>query len=58
VRKATLERILGPAEPGIRFNEQLDEEDGPLVFENLQARAWAFETHNVKRVIPILLQCQ
>jgi bifunctional non-homologous end joining protein LigD len=34
VRKATLERILGPAEPSIRFNEHLDEEDGPLVFEH------------------------
>ena len=34
MRKATLERILGPAEPSIRFNEHLDEEDGPLVFEH------------------------
>jgi ATP-dependent DNA ligase len=39
VRKATLERILARAALGIRFNEQLDEEDGPLVFHHcLQAR--------------------
>jgi bifunctional non-homologous end joining protein LigD len=31
VRKATLERILARAAPGIRFNEHLDHEDGPLV---------------------------
>ncbi len=34
VRKATLERILARAPLGIRFNEHLDEEDGPLVFEH------------------------
>jgi bifunctional non-homologous end joining protein LigD len=34
VRKATLERILARAAPGIRFNEHLDEEDGLLVFEH------------------------
>jgi bifunctional non-homologous end joining protein LigD len=34
VRKATLERILARPAPGIRFNEHLDEEDGPLVFEH------------------------
>jgi bifunctional non-homologous end joining protein LigD len=34
VRKATLERILARAAPGIRFNEHLDHEDGPLVFEH------------------------
>jgi bifunctional non-homologous end joining protein LigD len=34
MRKATLERILARAAPGIRFNEHLDEEDGPLVFEH------------------------
>ena len=34
VRKARLERILARAGHGIRFNEQLDEEDGPLVFEH------------------------
>jgi bifunctional non-homologous end joining protein LigD len=34
VRKVTLERILARAAPGIRFNEHLDEEDGPLVFEH------------------------
>jgi bifunctional non-homologous end joining protein LigD len=34
VRKATLERILARAAHGIRFNEHLDEEDGPLVFEH------------------------
>ena len=31
-RKASLERVLAPAEPGLRFNEHLEEEDGPLVF--------------------------
>ena len=30
-RKATLERIVGSAAPGIRFNEHMDHEDGPLV---------------------------
>ena len=34
VRKTTLERILARAAPGIRFNEHLDHEDGPLVFEH------------------------
>jgi hypothetical protein len=34
VRKATLERVLARATSGIRFNEHLDEEDGPLVFEH------------------------
>src|ERR1700687_6004066 len=32
VRKATLESLLRRAAPGLRFNEHLDEEDGPLVF--------------------------
>jgi bifunctional non-homologous end joining protein LigD len=32
VRKATLERVLARAAPGLRFNEHLDHEDGPLVF--------------------------
>jgi bifunctional non-homologous end joining protein LigD len=34
VRKVTLERMLANAGPGLRFNEHLDEEDGPLVFEH------------------------
>jgi ATP-dependent DNA ligase len=34
VRKATLLSLLARAAPGIRFNEHLDEEDGPLVFEH------------------------
>jgi hypothetical protein len=33
-RKASLERVLARAEPGLRFNEHLDEEDGPLVFHH------------------------
>ena len=32
VRKATLASLLRRAAPGLRFNEHLDEEDGPLVF--------------------------
>ena len=32
VRKATLASVLARATPGLRFNEHLDEEDGPLVF--------------------------
>jgi bifunctional non-homologous end joining protein LigD len=32
VRKATLASVLARAAPGLRFNEHLDEEDGPLVF--------------------------
>ncbi|HEY7242625.1 MAG TPA: DNA ligase [Xanthobacteraceae bacterium] len=34
VRKATLERVLARAAPSVRFNEHLDEEDGPLVFHH------------------------
>jgi bifunctional non-homologous end joining protein LigD len=33
VRKATLLNVVARAVPGIRFNEHLDEEDGPLVFD-------------------------
>jgi bifunctional non-homologous end joining protein LigD len=32
VRKATLASLLTRAPPGLRFNEHMDEEDGPLVF--------------------------
>ena len=32
VRKATLASLLARAAPGLRFNEHLDEDDGPLVF--------------------------
>jgi bifunctional non-homologous end joining protein LigD len=32
VRKATLASLLRRAALGLRFNERLDEEDGPLVF--------------------------
>jgi bifunctional non-homologous end joining protein LigD len=32
VRKATLVSLLRSAAPGLRFNEHLDEQDGPLVF--------------------------
>jgi bifunctional non-homologous end joining protein LigD len=32
VRKATLASLLARAAPGLRFNEHLDGEDGPLVF--------------------------
>jgi bifunctional non-homologous end joining protein LigD len=32
VRKATLASLLSRASPGLRFNEHLDEKDGPLVF--------------------------
>jgi bifunctional non-homologous end joining protein LigD len=32
VRKATLASLLARAAPGMRLNEHLDEEDGPLVF--------------------------
>jgi bifunctional non-homologous end joining protein LigD len=32
VRKTTLERLLARAASGVRYNEHLDEEDGPLVF--------------------------
>jgi hypothetical protein len=33
-RKAKLADLLGRAAPGLRFNEHLDEEDGPLVFHH------------------------
>jgi ATP-dependent DNA ligase len=32
VRKATLASLLARAGPGLRFNEHMDERDGPLVF--------------------------
>jgi bifunctional non-homologous end joining protein LigD len=32
VRKATLASLLSRAAPGLRFNEHMDEADGPLVF--------------------------
>jgi hypothetical protein len=32
VRKVTLASLLARAAPGLRFNEHLDEADGPLVF--------------------------
>ena len=32
VRKVTLLKLLARAAPGIRFNEHLEHEDGPLVF--------------------------
>jgi bifunctional non-homologous end joining protein LigD len=32
LRKATLADVLKRAAPGLRLNEHLDEEDGPLVF--------------------------
>jgi hypothetical protein len=34
VRKATLVEVLARASPGLLFNEHLDEEDGPLVYEH------------------------
>src|SRR6202790_1644994 len=34
VRKSTLERMLGSAGAGIRYNQHLDEEDGALVFHH------------------------
>ena len=34
VHKATLERVLVRAAPGIRFNEHIDHEDGPFVFDH------------------------
>jgi hypothetical protein len=38
VRKATLASLLRRAAPGLRFNEHLDEEDGPLVFAHASER--------------------
>jgi hypothetical protein len=38
VRKATLASLLRRAAPGPRFNEHLDEEDGPLVFAPYERR--------------------
>ena len=32
MRKARLERLLARAASGLRYNEHLDQEDGPLVF--------------------------
>ena len=34
VRKATLASVIARAGSGLRFNEHLDEEDGPLVFQH------------------------
>jgi hypothetical protein len=33
-RKASLERVLARAQPGLLFNEHLDEDDGALVFQH------------------------
>jgi bifunctional non-homologous end joining protein LigD len=33
-RKATLDVLLGGTRPGIRFNEHIEEEDGPTVFKH------------------------
>ena len=34
MRKATLASLLAHSAPGLRFNEHLDEHDGPLVFQH------------------------
>ena len=34
MRKATLASLLSRASPGLRFNERMAEEDGPLVFRH------------------------
>ena len=34
VRKATLAKVLARAAPGLRLNEHMEEEDGPLVFHH------------------------
>jgi bifunctional non-homologous end joining protein LigD len=34
VRKATLASLLARSAPGLRLNEHLDHDDGPLVFEH------------------------
>jgi hypothetical protein len=39
VRKATLADVLARAAPGLRLNEHLDEEDGPLIFSATHATA-------------------
>jgi hypothetical protein len=38
-RKASLERALARATPGLRFNEHLHDEDGPLVFHHVEAQS-------------------
>jgi hypothetical protein len=37
VRKTTLAEVLARAAPGLRLNEHLDEEDGPLIFSATHA---------------------
>ena len=34
VRKTTLASLLARAGPGLRFNEHIDEQNGPLVFQH------------------------
>jgi bifunctional non-homologous end joining protein LigD len=34
VRKITLASLLARAGPGLRFNEHMDEQNGPLVFQH------------------------
>ena len=34
VRKTTLASLLARAAPGLRFNEHIDEQNGPLVFQH------------------------
>jgi hypothetical protein len=46
VRKATLATVLARAAPGLRFNEHLDDEDGPLV--------WHIRSHGCR---DLLLYC-
>ena len=35
MRKATLASLLARVAPGLRFNEHMDEKDGPLVFQHV-----------------------
>jgi hypothetical protein len=54
-RKASLERVLAPAEPGLRFNEHLDKEDGPLVFIMPVSSAWRGSCRSgaIRRIAPV-----
>jgi bifunctional non-homologous end joining protein LigD len=51
VRKATLASLLARAAPGLRFNEHMDEKDGPLVFAHAcKTSCRSGATHPIARV--------
>ena len=48
-RKASLERVLARAAPGLRFNEHLDEEDCKLGLKGIVSKRWDSPYSSVAR---------